>query len=242
MAVYDSYIYTSPGGRDCNEDAVGEKMLSSGQMFLLADGLGGHQRGELASRCVVEAMKHAPEPEEDQDLLQWLAQQVQYTNDKLLELRASTHWGMKSTLVALLLRDDRATWAHVGDSRLYYFHGGRLEFVTSDHSVAFAKYKREEITRGQIARDEDQSSLLRALGNPERYQPDLGQSQENVQPGDGFLLCSDGVWEYLYDEEILIDLLKTETAQEWGEMLLLRVMERVQSGNDNLSLIAVRAV
>ena len=217
MAVCDSFFYTNPGGRDHNEDAVGEKVFSSGHLFLLADGLGGHQRGELASACVVDAMKNAPGPEEGQELSQWMAQQVQRANQQLLALRESIHCGMKSTL-------------------------DRLVSVTNDHSVAFAKFKSGEITRRQIGKDEDQSSLLRALGNPERSHPDLGNSQEALQQGDGFLLCSDGVWEYLYDGEVLTDFLKTETAQEWGELLLLRVMERIEPGNDNLSLITVRLV
>lgn len=242
MAVCDSFFYTNPGGRDHNEDAVGEKEFSSGHLFLLADGLGGHQRGELASACVVDAMKNAPGPEEGQELSQWMARQVQRANQQLLALRESTHCGMKSTLVALFVSQEGAFWAHVGDSRLYYLHGDRLLSVTNDHSVAFVKYKSGEITRGQIGKDEDQSSLLRALGNPERSHPDLGNSQEALQQGDGFLLCSDGVWEYLYDGEVLTDFLKTETAQEWGELLLLRVMERIDPGNDNLSLITVRLV
>lgn len=242
MAVYDSFFYTSPGGRDHNEDAVGEKEYSCGSLFLLADGLGGHQRGEMASACVVEAMQNAPEPGEDQPLSQWMVQQISNANQALLTLRESTHWRMKSTLVALFLGEKEVCWGHVGDSRLYYLHDDRLTAVTNDHSVAYAKYKNGEITRGQIAKDEDQSSLLRALGNPERNQPDLGQGEGAPQPGDGFLLCSDGVWEYLYDGEVLVDFLKTETAQEWGELLLLRVMERIQPGNDNLSLITVRVV
>lgn len=242
MAMYDSFFFTSPGGRDHNEDALGDKEWEAGRLFLLADGLGGHQRGEVASACVVNALENAPEPSGDQELPQWLFQQVQAANQKLLALRESTGWSMKSTLVALFLGEEEACWAHVGDSRLYFFHHDRLEAVTSDHSVAFAKYKNGEITRGQIGRDEDQSSLLRALGNPERSHPDLGQSWEPPQEGDGFLLCSDGVWEYLYDQEVLADFLKTETAREWGELLLLRVMERACPGNDNLSLITVRVV
>lgn len=240
MAMHDSFFYTSPGGRDHNEDAVGEREFSSGHLFLLADGLGGHQRGEMASACVVETMEHAPEPQEGQEVSQWLAQRINASNQALLSLRESTRWGMKSTLVALYLGEKEACWAHVGDSRLYYLHRDRLESVTSDHSVAYMKYRNGEITRGQIGRDEDQSSLLRALGNPDRNQPDLGQTREPLQEGDGFLLCSDGAWEYLYDGEVLADFLKTETARDWGELLLLRVMDRVQPGNDNLSLITVR--
>ena len=63
--------------------------------------------------------------------------------------------------------------------------------------------------------------------------------EECLTPGDAFLLCSDGVWEYLDDEEIVIDLLKSENARQWAEYLLLRMMERLNEGNDNLTLLAV---
>lgn len=112
----------------------------------------------------------------------------------------------------------------------------RLQKITP---LPTKKYKSGEITRAQIGTDADQSCLLRALGNPERNQPDCGSAQHPIEPGDGFFLCSDGMWEYILDEEILVDFLKADTAQTWGELLQLRAMERVQSGNDNLSLIAV---
>ena len=77
------------------------------------------------------------------------------------------------------------------------------------------------------------------LGSPDRNNPDIGFADSPIEPGDGFFLCSDGMWEYLLDEEILIDFLKAETAQDWAEQLLLRAMDRIRPKNDNLSLIAV---
>ena len=144
---------------------------------------------------------------------------------------------MKSTAVTLLIRGNEARWANVGDSRLYHFHKGALSFVTEDHSVAYKKFKAGEITRAQIATDEDQSSLLRSLGNKERHQPASGGA--DLAPGDGFLLCSDGLWEHLSDGEILIDYLKSDSAEQWAEQLLLRVIARQKPGTDNLSLITV---
>lgn len=234
----DTFAFSSTGGRDYNEDAVGQRELPDGGVLVLADGLGGTVHGEKAAACVVEQFTTAALPPDDSDGCAWLIEQMDAAQSRILALQEQTHTNMKSTAVALLLRGDSAAWAHVGDSRLYYFHARELAAVTEDHSVAYKKFKSGQITRAEIAQDDDQSALLRALGNPERYRPDL-RTQAGLCPGDAFLLCSDGVWEYLHDGEILVDLLKSKTARDWALLLLTRVLSRVQGGNDNLSLLTV---
>ena len=181
----------------------------------------------------------ARQPAQGDSLTDWLETQIRQANANILELQQQRGGNMKSTVAALAINGTDAAWANVGDSRVYYLHNRAIAKITEDHSVAYKKYKSGEITRAQIGTDADQSCLLRALGNPERNQPDCGSAQHPIEPGDGFFLCSDGMWEYILDEEILVDFLKADTAQTWGELLQLRAMERVQSGNDNLSLIAV---
>ena len=233
----DSFLYTNTGGRDHNEDAVGRCTLPDGELFVVADGLGGHMFGEQASAFVVKSLTEAEISNDETDTAAWLETQIEEANTGLLRLQDETRSNMKSTAVTLLIQGNEAQWANVGDSRLYYFHRGELAFVTEDHSVAYKKYKAGEITRAQIATDEDQSSLLRSLGNKERHQPALGGA--TLTPGDGFLLCSDGLWEHLHDGEILFDYLKSDSAKEWAEQLLLRVIARQKPGTDNLSLITV---
>ncbi len=236
----DSYSFTSQGGREYNEDSVGSKILPKGGLYVVADGLGGHLHGEMASSCAVASILGSfdPEKEPHEALRACLTQ----ANQDILAKQQENRSNMKSTAVCLLIQDDQAFWSHVGDSRLYYFHKGMVCAFTADHSVAYKKYLAGEITRSQIPQDEDQSSLLRALGNPSRNQGDSSCTREPLSSGDGFLLCSDGLWEYLRDHEILVDMLKTKTAEQWAQQLLLRVMERVAPGNDNLSLITVRII
>ena len=149
---------------------------------------------------------------------------------------------MKSTAVALLIEDGTACWAHAGDSRLYYIHDREMKWITADHSVAYKKYKAGEITREQLRTDEDQSSLLRTLGGRERSDPELCEQPVKLENGDAFLLCSDGAWEYFSDGEVLIDYLKAETAKEWTELLLKRILSRiVYKKNDNLTILTVMA-
>ena len=236
--MFDSYCFTSTGGRSYNEDAVGTRDLPDGMLYILADGLGGHAHGEIASRTVVQTLTEQPY-EAGCDAPEWLQNSLIEANCQVIAQQEANSCTMKSTAVVLLLQDDRAFWAHVGDSRLYFLHDGQLRAVTDDHSVAYKKYKAGEISRAQIGQDEDQSSLLRALGNPERNQPDLGCEPASLSVGDAFLLCSDGLWTYLKDEEICIDLLKSRTAKEWAELMLMRLMERIRSDSDNASLITV---
>ena len=101
------------------------------------------------------------------------------------------------------------------------------------------KYKAGEISRDDLAIDEDQSRLLRTLGGEDRFEPEIFVNDISLEPGDGFLLCSDGAWEYLRDGEIPIDMLKSQNAKEWAELLLLRMMDRITSDNDNLTLLTL---
>lgn len=234
----DSYVFTSRGGRSRNEDAVGSSEIPGGGVFVVADGLGGHLDGEQASKCAVDTIL-ARQPTRGELLTDWLAAQIGQANANILELQRQRRSNMKSTVAALVVRRTDGAWANVGDSRVYYLHNRAIADFTEDHSVAYKKYKAGQITRAQISTDEDQSLLLRALGSPERNQPGLGSAGNPIEPGDGFFLCSDGMWEYIQDEEILADFLQADTAQAWGELLLARARKRTQPGNDNLSLITV---
>ena len=235
----DSFVFSSAGGRGYNEDAAGEKVRAESAVYVLADGLGGHLHSEQAAQAILRSILEAEAPKDGMDSREWVTQQIETANKKVLDLQAQTHMNMKSTLVCLLIRGREALWANVGDSRIYYLHKNELAGVTEDHSVAYKKYKAGEITRAQIATDDDQSALLQALGNPERHIPSFYAAGDPLEEGDAFLLCSDGVWEYLNDAEVLVDLLKSESARDWGEHLLLRVISRIGEGNDNLSLVTV---
>ena len=235
----DCYLFTSQGGRSCNQDSIGKAETDEGGVFVVADGLGGHLHGEQAAQCVVDTLLDAAHTPPAKDLLSWLNGAIDRANANILELQAEHNCNMKSTVAALAISGTAAVWANVGDSRLYYLHSRKIERITEDHSVAYRKYKDGEISRAEIGTDEDQASLLRALGNRERGKPDSYRLEYPLAEGDGFLLCSDGLWEYVLDEEILVEYLKAGSAREWGEHLLLRAMERIRPGNDNLSLITV---
>lgn len=234
--MIDIYSFSSQGGREYNEDSVGFAYTPYGAVLVTADGLGGHRGGADASKIVVDTLLAEPLDDNKNDK-DWLRRRLEAADQEILDQQAALANKMKSTVVALKISGTKATWAHAGDSRLYYIHNSRIEAVTEDHSVAFKKYRAGEITREQIATDEDQSSLLRSMGSQSKLKPDFGETTEPLTAGDGFLLCSDGFWEHIRDQEILFDFLKTNSAQAWTELMLLRVIERLQSDSDNLSVI-----
>lgn len=235
---FDCYVFSSRGGREYNEDSADVFLAEDRAAFVLADGLGGHLCGDIASKSAVETILGQLREVGKEELGEAAFRQIfTAANERVLELQREKAARMKSTAVALYIASGMAHWAHIGDSRLYRIRDGALADITEDHSVAFKKYKAGEITRAQIGRDEDQSSLLRALGNPGEIAPDYGSAV--CEPTDAFLLCSDGVWEHLLDEEVRIDRLKSATAREWAELMLLRVTRRVERDHDNLSMIAV---
>ena len=234
---FDTYHYTNKGGRLYNEDCADYRIKGDCGMFILADGLGGHTHGQAAAQIVTKTFLNHLMEENIHDS-RWFEAKVQEMNQAVCEQQKKNGSNMRSTMVALCVDKKSAVWAHVGDSRLYYLSEGKLKEITKDHSVAYTKYLLGEITKDQIALDADQSCLLRSIGG-EKVTPDIRLWEEELKNGDGFLLCSDGLWEYLKDEEVLIDYLKSQNAKKWAEYMLLRVMERIPSNNDNMTLITL---
>ena len=233
--MIDVYEYTNQGGRSYNEDSVGSVYKDNTGIFVVADGLGGHAFGEVASSCARDTVLSDWKPGA-QDPVAWFNAVITKANNNILQLQQEKGEIMKSTIVALSLDNGRAVWAHSGDSRLYYFHDGLIAEFTDDHSVAYKKYKAGEIERDEIADDDDQSALLRTPGGPDRFEPDVFVLPHQVEVGDAFFLCSDGAWEFLRDEEMAVDLAKADDAKHWAELMLLRMMDRIKGGNDNLTL------
>ena len=239
----DTETFTNKGGREYNEDFADSRIGEKSAFFVVADGLGGHRGGDLASRCVVETLTTAWEEDTAGNVRKdWLEKQILMANSALLNLQRASAAAMKSTVAVLWLDGHTAAWAHVGDSRIYHLSGGRIRLLTDDHSVTFKKFKAGEITKNAMHDDEDRARLLRAVGD-ENCLPDCAALSEThpVRPGDAFLLCTDGFWEHMCDEEILVDYLKSESATQWGQLMMLRVMRRLHPDSDNLTFTVIVA-
>ena len=227
--------YSDVGGRPGNEDTVRHRERGEDRLCLVvADGLGGHGGGEQASAAAAEVIcggwSGGSDPEE-------LKRLILEANEKVLSLQTS-RCAMKTTVTALALEPGRAAWAHVGDSRIYHFHSGGLVFQTRDHSAAQIGVMLGEITPDQIRFHEDRSRVLRALGQDGELKVDL--RGEELSPGKhAFLLCSDGFWEYVLEQEMVDDLAAAAGPEDWLNKMRARLAGRVNGDNDNNTAAAV---
>ncbi|MEP7280813.1 MAG: protein phosphatase 2C domain-containing protein [Rubrivivax sp.] len=233
------------GGRKVNEDACGHWRSDRALCAVLADGAGGHGGGDIASRLAVrELLTHfAQAPPPDADALRTLVFEI---NHMLLDARepGTPRQDMHSTVVCLVLDfvDGKARWAHAGDSRLYWFRAGRLRRRTLDHSLVQSLVDAGLLTPEEVRGHAQRSELRSALGvGDDQLEVDATEADADVEPGDAFLLCTDGVWEHLDDALIVQALAEAGSPRDWLDGLSagVRAAAQRQAHHDNFSALAV---
>ncbi len=228
------------GGRRTNQDFCDYRTASGATCWVIADGLGGHAGGEVASRLagehILESFRADPAISRDR-LTGWL----ESANRALHETQQSKPelHGMRTTVVVLVSDGQGALWAHLGDSRLYHFRAGAVHCQTRDHSVPQAMAAAGEITSAEIRFHVDRNRLLRSLGDPARFRPAVRDGAEPIEGGDAFLLCTDGFWELVTEEEMMGELAGSRTPGEWLAAMERRVRAAMSGEDDNYSAIAV---
>ncbi|MEM6327790.1 MAG: protein phosphatase 2C domain-containing protein [Bacteroidota bacterium] len=232
---------THAGGRATNQDFAGWREADGQTCWVLADGLGGHASGEIASEAAVEGALAAFEAHpgtDERTLLRCLARAqdvVRTLQDGNPDLST-----MRTTLVVLVASETEARWAHVGDSRLYAFREGFVDARTTDHSVPQALVEAGEITPAEVRGHPDRNRLLRALGSSDPPRSSVSEARE-VRPGDAFLLCSDGLWELVTEEEMQQTLTEADTPDAWLRAMEAILASRASGHHDNYTAIATWA-
>ena len=238
--TFKSASISKTGGREENQDFCDSKVVDHAGLWIVADGLGGHRGGAIASQTAVRAMLDNWYSEADcipqtiDELINGAQAAILKQQDNDPQLSA-----MRTTVVVLHIVGDQALWGHVGDSRLYLYRGCVMTSQTKDHSVPQVMVDAGEITREQIRFHEDRNRLLRAVGNPDGVKPTILKSAQPVRPGDAFLMCTDGFWEYVTEAEMAVDLVKSNTPMEWLERMELRLVARAAADHDNYSALAL---
>ena len=226
--------YSDAGGRRKNEDMALIVSYPRSTIAIVADGLGGHGDGDVASRLAVHAVSEMLSQEYiSKDLL---IQAIERTNQKILK-KQELYGGMKTTIAALWFGEGKAFAAHVGDSRIYHFRDQKIIYQSVDHSVSQMAVLMGEITADQIRFHCDRNRLTRALGSREKVKTDV--LQLNANAGDAFLLCTDGFWELIPESEMLEDLQHAADAQSWLCAMRKRVEARQQPDADNSTAIVL---
>jgi protein phosphatase len=190
--------------RDINQDYIflSDKPIGNlPNLFLVADGMGGHKAGDLASEYTVSMIREAVEKSMRNNPLQILKGAFQYANQKLIEKaqESSAYTGMGTTLVAATIVDDRAYVVNVGDSRLYKI-GRNIEQITQDHSLVEEMVRLGEISREEARNHPEKNIITRAIGVSDTVEPDYFDTY--LESGECLLLCSDGLSNMIEDTQI----------------------------------------
>ncbi|MEG0072435.1 MAG: Stp1/IreP family PP2C-type Ser/Thr phosphatase [Raoultibacter sp.] len=216
--------------RDHNEDSL----IVAPPLFVVADGMGGHAAGEVASEIAVETLAEKAPRHANAEAL---GKVVEEANRAVIlaagESEART--GMGTTTTAAILEGERLVIAHVGDSRAYLLHQGKLQQLTRDHSLMADMIESGQLTPEEARVHPNRSVITRALGSDPRMVPDLYEI--NVETGDRLLLCSDGLSSMLEDDRIETVISRTRDPQRCASALVSEAIS--QGGHDNITVIVV---
>ena len=233
LRVADQYAGTDTGRqRRANEDSL----LARSPLFVVADGMGGAQAGEVASRIAVESFDEGLPSSEHAELQ--LAEIARGANVRIHERshERAEQAGMGTTLTAVYVGEDEVAIAHVGDSRAYCLRDGELLRLTDDHSLVDELIRQGRLTPEEAVEHPQRSVITRALGPESAVEVDTRSFR--ARPGDVYLLCSDGLTTMLSEERILALLLSSPRLHDAGEALISAANEA--GGRDNITVVLIR--
>ncbi|MBR0140239.1 MAG: Stp1/IreP family PP2C-type Ser/Thr phosphatase [Firmicutes bacterium] len=228
--------------RNLNEDAV--FVLPRQQLYIVADGVGGHNAGDLASRMAVESIaeyiqsRPIPADATTAALKAYFMDCYSKANEKIYEIasRPGESCGMATTCVSCFIRKDQAYVVNVGDSRAYLIRDGRLSQISVDHSRVQELVDRGLITREEALTRPDRNMITRALGGDAAVAPDFFSF--TIYPQDTILLCSDGLYSELTGARIAALCSRYKTMHRLTKQLVDEA--NAAGGRDNISVICIR--
>lgn len=211
-------------------------------MAVLADGMGGHSGGAMAAEQVILKARQnfesfAPASESAPDLLRGIIDEAHIV---IKLTRFTSEQDPHSTAVVFMMQPDRADWAHCGDSRFYHFRSGALVSRSSDHSLVEELVRKGRLDSEGALRHPNRNVLLSCLGSEREPRVDVGHVSPLVG-GDAFLLCSDGLWAYIGEEETGA-ILASQSPRDAASTLIELARQRARGGGDNISLAVVKLV
>lgn len=237
ITAYEAASYSHVGMvRQVNEDACLE--LTERGLWVVADGMGGHAAGDYVSNLIIDTLRQIPAPQELAEYVVALRTALAQVNEQVLQETARRGVSMMgSTVVLLATRGEQAVCLWAGDSRLYRLRDGQLEMISRDHS-----YVQDLIDNAMLSEEEARvhpraNVVTRAVGVFEQLE--LAEVSFTVQPGDNFLLCSDGLNKTADDSE-LRDVLSN--AEPYAMVRSLVHLGLTRGAPDNITAITVRAL
>mgnify|MGYP000484362234 CR=1 FL=1 len=224
--------------RETNQDYMYTSETSVGRLpdlFLVADGMGGHAAGDYASRFTVEKIVEYVTESEESEPVTVLGEAVRYANEHLLaEANAdASKAGMGTTIVAAVVVGDKLYTANVGDSRLYVINQERITQITRDHSLVEEMVRLGEMDKEDAKVHPDKNIITRAIGAKADVEVDF--YEHRLKRGDIILMCTDGLSNMVEDEELFHIVQGSRDIVEAGEMLVEAAKEN--GGTDNIGVV-----
>jgi serine/threonine protein phosphatase PrpC len=228
--------------RIVNEDrAVVQENMNGFALAIVADGMGGHQAGDIASQMAIEIIHQhlqtiAPDASLE-DRKACLKEAAELANEKIFEFAAQreNYHGMGTTVVAVVADEHTIVIGHVGDSRVYQIHAEGIDQLTEDHSLVNVLVKSGQITREEAGHHPRRNVLTRALGTEEKVDVDI--QDRSWSSGDILLLCSDGLSSLVSREQLLALVNSSGPLHEKARLLVNEALEA--GGDDNITVVLV---
>jgi serine/threonine protein phosphatase PrpC len=240
---YSLYQESRKGGRSSNQDRIGYSYTSETIVMVLADGMGGHAKGEVAAQLLVDVVqnlfKKLAKPGLE-DITEFLLDSIYMAHDTInaYAVEHKMKDTPRTTCILCVIQSGRAFWAHVGDSRLYHFSQEGLLFRTRDHSAVQQLLDDGLITQGEVNTHPERNKLLNSVGGFMLPNIELSAGV-TLREGDILLLGSDGFWSELDPDEML-SILRIYSLKQALIQLLDHAEYRGGERGDNLSVIAMR--
>ena len=234
-------ILTDVGQRRTNnQDYANQYINKAGKsMIFLADGMGGHRAGNIASEMAVTdlgAAWVATEISTINEVREWFAENLEKENQQIHRIgQDEEHKGMGTTLEAVAIIDDQVLFAHVGDSRIGLVRNGEYHQMTSDHSLVNALLKAGQITEEEAAHHPQRNIITQSIGQKDELQPDFGML--TVEAGDFIVINSDGLTNMISGDEIR-DILVSDLSVEEKAKTLVRFANNA-GGLDNITVVLI---
>lgn len=232
--------------RENNEDQFAywepdadEEFARKGRLAIVADGMGGHEGGQEASRIAVETIQEVFAETPDSDAQSLLAIGFQIAHERILEYAAGhpeLH-GMGTTATAIALLGNQLYYAHVGDSRLYLVRGTHISRLTHDHSYVGRLVESGVISAAEAEIHPQRHILTAALGAGAELWPEIPPQAVELQEGDVLILCTDGLWSLLSENEIQTVVIESEPPEACRALIQ---MTRDRGGPDNITVQVLR--
>ena len=235
-------ILTDVGQRRTNnQDYANQYKNKAGKsMIFLADGMGGHRAGNIASEMAVTdlgAAWVATEISTINEVREWFAENLEKENQQIHRIgQDEEHKGMGTTLEAVAVIDDQVLFAHVGDSRIGLVRNGEYHQLTSDHSLVNALLKAGQITEEEAAHHPQRNIITQSIGQKDELQPDFGMV--TVEAGDFIVINSDGLTNMISGDEIR-DIVVSDLSIEEKAKTLVRFANNA-GGLDNITVVLIR--